>query len=298
MLISNNRLVHWSREKHRIRFVWPNGEDFCIEFDTSAQSRAFLDCLDQIAESPGTANSLIEQWKSSGISNANEILKTLRSLGILKRDSRGVAVEARSFHAFLEQQNLRDDLAEEDVAYLLQRAHQDTVVVDQTLPAPTAPPDLQRLFCGTHSSYHSASDPISDSEISTLLALAYGRRRTLDVPSGDWDFRGTTGSAGGFYPLRLVLKTRDTLNSAPPFVLRYLRNEHALERVAVDPKSARWTRAITNFLSVHGLYLLISIMIDLKWVAGEVWGIMPTVSRCSKRGRLCRTCASYHRASG
>ncbi len=265
MLISNNRLVRWLRDKNRIRFVWPGGEYFRIEFDTSAQSRIFLKVLNRIAETPDNEESLIDELRSSGISDASEILKDLRAKGVLKWANGGVAVEAKTFHAFVEREEFRDDLADEDVLRLLCEARANQFEVDLTLPTPTMPPDLQSLFCETRSSYSSASDPISDSDISTLLALAYGRRQTLEDISEASDFRGTTASAGGFYPLRLVVKTRDTLESSPPFALQYQRSEHVFERLEVNLNNARWVESMTEFLSHRGLYLLISIMIDLRW---------------------------------
>jgi len=264
-LIGTNQLLRWTRIGNQIQFLWPDGNRFDISFNTSAQSEVFLNCLNRISEAPDTEARLIKELHSFAVSNASEIVSTLLSKGILKRACGGTAVEARSFHSFTEHEQFRDDLGTAEVRHLLQNAHRNQFPIDRALPEPVAPPELRDLFCAGRSNYPCALNPISDVEMSTLLALTYGRHEALAQGRSDGDIFGVTGSAGGFFPLRLVIHSRDTLMSAPPFSWMYIREEHALARINVDANATQEFASIFRFISDHGYYLLISIMIDLKW---------------------------------
>ncbi|MEA1051743.1 hypothetical protein U5801_18320 [Lamprobacter modestohalophilus] len=264
-MISTNQLLRWSREDERIQFFWPGGSSSSIAFEAAPQAQALLRLLERISKTPDNEESLIRELQASSVSNANEILKTLHAQGILKQADGGGAVEAKTYHAFTEREKLRHDLTREDILRLLSKAHNNPPPADLKLPTPTSPQELIDLFRDTRSCHPCVSERISDGQISTLLALAYGRHQTVAQGPENRDVRGTTGSAGAFFPLHLVIKTRDTLNSAPPFGWIYQRQKHGLARTEIDLNATEAYETISKVLSDYGLFFLISIMIDLKW---------------------------------
>ncbi len=265
MFIGTNLLLKWMVVGNQIRFFWPDGTQLSLSFNQENQVDALLNGLERISHLPETREQLIADLKSQTFPDAGEIVNTLLSKQVLRQADGGTAAEAKTYHAFTESQPLRGDLEVEEQIRLVCDAFWDELPASVALPEPDAPTELSGLFCGGRTSYEFDQKPVTALTLSTLLALAHGRHGFLEDGRDNLDVRGTTGSAGGFYPLKLVISTQKTLSGPSPFCWTYIRSEHALARIDVDANSAKELEAINKHFSVYGFHLLITIMMDLKW---------------------------------
>lgn len=265
MNIGTNRLYRWHRDHEAIEFFKADGGNFSISFATVRQAEQVRNCIDGLSQTPEEKSTLLERLRSSLISNPETLLDDLIAKGVLKPDDGGSAAEAKVFHRLSERDVFREDLSKEDIRDLMKNAHSEQYGDDHSFPEPQPPGGLESVFADTLSSYSTTSETISEGEMSTLLALAYGRHQTLIESEEEWDHRGTTASGGGFYPLKPILMTRDSLQNTRPFVLQYQRSNHSAKKLEFDTQMPKQPAAMDKFLSNHGLYLLVSIMIDLRW---------------------------------
>lgn len=260
-----NRLVRWVCRDGGIQLIWPNGDDYVVEVASADNAKGVVGLLEDFAGNIVSEQVFLDALAAAGADEAEGLLSALVKCGALTSKAAGGAKVARAFHSLMQRQDVFCGLSHDEVRDLLSDAHQDTGAAYQKLPQPDKLPNLQELLLETGSSHVTVSDPISDEDIATLLALAYGRNQDPPPGTDPTKYTGTTASAGAFFPLRLIVQTKDTIESEQPHALCYIRDTHAFERLEIRPYSAVSVGNMAQFMSDYGSFMMLSIMFDLTW---------------------------------
>jgi SagB-type dehydrogenase family enzyme len=129
---------------------------------------------------------------------------------------------------------------------------------DVKLPTLNAGDAVGQAILSRRSVREFGSDPVPLSDVADALGLAYGAGELIAVGDGRSAFSHPVPSAGGLYPLRLLVAT-GRVYGIDPGLYRYRPFDHALDRVGSEPTPADLSSLMLgqSFLEAAGAVVLI-----------------------------------------